>query len=762
MSTNGLNITDDGEMAECEGEKVVTMMDVLQEQQDFEDDANAVLGASDEKNCTYSKGYIKRQAIYACLTCCGEARMDPDKRAGVCLACSLSCHENHELVVELYTKRNFRCDCGNPKLNHPCQFNLDKTELNTENLYNQNFSGLYCVCSRPYPDPEATFEDEMIQCIVCEDWLHASHLQATVPGNDQYSEMICKSCMEKNDFLHDYSEFVINIEDRDVEVVNGSIEDLPNVPDTEKLVNGDTVCVTDNATDGEMKVDEEQKENLNLSTNVNHNEVKNNETNKEIENEICDKTESNDNIGSTYSEECDTIKKDKETEETVISMETKQNEFEEHESHVCIESANTGRRDIQESEINDVAAKEFNENNTDSTDTNIKEFTPLEQPKIAESEDIVDQVEAKVNEIDENNTTTLEKCADDIQTENWDMKETDMQENLSEHDNLALSTKNDEVNFDKCADDLQTENEDMKETDMQENISENDKLAISTKNDEVNFDKCADDLQTENDNIKETDIQENLPENDNVAEEESNDVPTGQIDSKQLEGDTLEKATEELSKLASEDSENIQIQYSDTNKDDKEMTELETFDNSTNHTTSPTNNEDITHIELQVSTEHPDNKRKLEDVPEEPAKKPRLDGCTRPNSKKVYKGATFWPINFRQKLCTCSECLTMYRDLSVMFLIDPEDTVTAYEALGKERIDGTSVSQYEKGLEALSSLDRVQQINALTEYNKMKDKLLDFLKSFKDRKEVVKEEDIRAFFADMKPRREPDGVYFCR
>lgn len=55
MSTDGLNISDDAEMAECDGDKVVTMMDVLQEQQDFEEDANAVLGASDDKNCTYPK-----------------------------------------------------------------------------------------------------------------------------------------------------------------------------------------------------------------------------------------------------------------------------------------------------------------------------------------------------------------------------------------------------------------------------------------------------------------------------------------------------------------------------------------------------------------------------------------------------------------------------------------------------------------------------------------------------------------------------------
>lgn len=48
-------VTEDADMSECDGENVVTMMDVLQDQVDFEEDANAVLGASDDNNCTYSK-----------------------------------------------------------------------------------------------------------------------------------------------------------------------------------------------------------------------------------------------------------------------------------------------------------------------------------------------------------------------------------------------------------------------------------------------------------------------------------------------------------------------------------------------------------------------------------------------------------------------------------------------------------------------------------------------------------------------------------
>lgn len=49
-----------------------------------------------------------------------------------------------------------------------------KLESNDLNVYNQNFKGLYCICHRPYPDEENT--DEMIQCIVCEDWFHSKVL----------------------------------------------------------------------------------------------------------------------------------------------------------------------------------------------------------------------------------------------------------------------------------------------------------------------------------------------------------------------------------------------------------------------------------------------------------------------------------------------------------------------------------------------------------------------------------------------------------
>lgn len=44
---------------------------------------------------------MSRQAVYACSTCTPPGS---SLTAGICLACSLRCHEGHDLI-ELYTKR---------------------------------------------------------------------------------------------------------------------------------------------------------------------------------------------------------------------------------------------------------------------------------------------------------------------------------------------------------------------------------------------------------------------------------------------------------------------------------------------------------------------------------------------------------------------------------------------------------------------------------------------------------------------------------
>ncbi|XP_020775229.1 putative E3 ubiquitin-protein ligase UBR7 isoform X2 [Boleophthalmus pectinirostris] len=167
----------------------------------FLEQALCILAGSDSENCSYPQGYVKRQAVFACMTCTSN----PDKPAGVCLACVNKCHDDHD-IVELFTKRNFRCDCGNSKFGEfKCQLIPTKDAENVKNQYNHNYHGSYCTCDRPYPDPDGQDSDEMIQCVICEDWYHSRHLGGTVLEPEDLQDMVCEGCMNKAPFLWTYA-----------------------------------------------------------------------------------------------------------------------------------------------------------------------------------------------------------------------------------------------------------------------------------------------------------------------------------------------------------------------------------------------------------------------------------------------------------------------------------------------------------------------------------------------------------------------------
>ncbi|KAF1790479.1 Zinc finger, UBR-type [Phytophthora cactorum] len=150
-------------------EEVVTLSDVLKHNEQMTETADAVLGDASDTHCSYPMGYM-RQAVYACMTCTPDAREKPETRAGVCLACTYNCHQDHELV-ELYTKRSFRCDCGNEKFpkGNPCKLEADKAPTNPRNTP---------VLQLPptVSGPERTTPEIMVQCVICEDWLHEEHI----------------------------------------------------------------------------------------------------------------------------------------------------------------------------------------------------------------------------------------------------------------------------------------------------------------------------------------------------------------------------------------------------------------------------------------------------------------------------------------------------------------------------------------------------------------------------------------------------------
>ncbi|XWS48799.1 hypothetical protein CRYUN_Cryun13aG0107700 [Craigia yunnanensis] len=186
-----------------DGEQTMSINEYIESIEEEELEADLVLGGDEGDECTYSKGYMKRQAIFSCVTC------TPDGNAGICTASCLSCHDGHE-VLELWTKRNFRCDCGNSKFGEfSCKLFPNKDVENIENSYNHNFKGVYCTCNRPYPDPDLQEQVEMIQCCMCEDWFHEEHISLNSPneiprdeeGEPLYEDFICKACSAVCSFL---------------------------------------------------------------------------------------------------------------------------------------------------------------------------------------------------------------------------------------------------------------------------------------------------------------------------------------------------------------------------------------------------------------------------------------------------------------------------------------------------------------------------------------------------------------------------------
>ncbi|KAM7375846.1 hypothetical protein PAMP_005613 [Pampus punctatissimus] len=174
--------------------------DFLSNEEELQE-ALCVLAGSDPENCSYSRGYVKRQAVFACSTCTPNTA-DP---AGICLACANKCHDGHD-IFELYTKRHFRCDCGNSRFGgFQCQLIPAKDNENDKNLYNHNFHGCYCTCDRPYPDADDQVNDDMIQCVICEDWFHTRHLGCSMVEPEELQEMVCEACMSKAPFLWTYA-----------------------------------------------------------------------------------------------------------------------------------------------------------------------------------------------------------------------------------------------------------------------------------------------------------------------------------------------------------------------------------------------------------------------------------------------------------------------------------------------------------------------------------------------------------------------------
>lgn len=184
----------------------ISANDYILQQNELENQAKEIMPWS-PRNCTYNMGPI-RQSIFACLSC---------GQIGVCYSCSIQCHSSCE-IVELFTKRNFSCDCGTERVKSDklyCSLRENKIPdiPDYSNRYGQNYKGLFCDCHQKYnPDSKSI----MIQCqlgIECnEDWYHDHCILGCLencdlvdletnlkdfPALDSFDGFICWKCVNK-------------------------------------------------------------------------------------------------------------------------------------------------------------------------------------------------------------------------------------------------------------------------------------------------------------------------------------------------------------------------------------------------------------------------------------------------------------------------------------------------------------------------------------------------------------------------------------
>lgn len=192
----------------------ISATEYLSRQQELEDEARKLM-PWDPKSCTYEKGAL-RQQVFACRT---------HGNIGICYSCSIQCHTSCD-IVELFTKRNFTCDCGTDRDEKQdtnefrCQLrkNREPDVASLQNVYGHNFCGLFCSCNEEY-DPDASAV--MLQCVLgaeCnEDWYHdycivgkrkpetksksdEEKLADGMPPLDSFDAFICWKCISKYDY----------------------------------------------------------------------------------------------------------------------------------------------------------------------------------------------------------------------------------------------------------------------------------------------------------------------------------------------------------------------------------------------------------------------------------------------------------------------------------------------------------------------------------------------------------------------------------
>jgi len=95
---------------------------------------------------------------------------------------------------------------------------------------------------------------------------------------------------------------------------------------------------------------------------------------------------------------------------------------------------------------------------------------------------------------------------------------------------------------------------------------------------------------------------------------------------------------------------------------------------------------------------------------------------------------------WRDLLCQCPSCLALYTKEKVSFILGEE---AIYED-DEDEDDESSI--LESGMKKLNEMDRVQMMDGMLAYSRMRDEIRSFLAPFSEQGKVVTEDDVRAFF----------------
>ncbi|KAI8817151.1 uncharacterized protein EV422DRAFT_509187 [Fimicolochytrium jonesii] len=125
---------------------------------------------------------------------------------------------------------------------------------------------------------------------------------------------------------------------------------------------------------------------------------------------------------------------------------------------------------------------------------------------------------------------------------------------------------------------------------------------------------------------------------------------------------------------------------------------------------------------------------------------PKSPTCRLETYQQAPSSDIFCKEGWRDDLCRCAKCIETYESEGVPYILAVEPAYCV-QLGGLTGGNGLDVSPHDMGLQQLNSMDRVQALNGVQAYQKLKEDLMGFLRGFAEEGKVVTDVDIQGYFA---------------